>query len=217
MKLFTYNSKEEYHERQIDWAHGSAATRTQTWVEESDVIFLSNYLRENFNTSEFKMGICHGSKIGVENAWFEKHLGVETWGTDLGPGVDDAPHHSPYRDIINPDHNLQWDFHDIKDEWVDNVDFIYSNTLDHSDNPPHCLCQWMKCVKKTGACILEWTKWHSVDHANIGNPYGASLEEYQELVESNGFVVKEVLSKKFEPTHYFKKTGLKHFVIAVHP
>lgn len=215
-KLHKYGSYEEYVITQIGWAAGNRHGR---WMEESDMKFLADYFKENFDTSTFEMGICHGSKLGIENAWLQKHLGIDVWGTDLGARAHDpryAHDKSPYHDIICPVKNIQWDFHNVKDEWINAVDVIYSNALDHSNDPPYCLRQWMRCVKKTGACVLEWTPWHSENHQNIGNPYGATLEEYQQLATSNGFKVKDVLSKEFGADHQFRKTGLKHFVVVVH-
>ncbi len=215
VKLYEYESIEKYREQQIEWA---IPTRYGIWVEEEDIKFLADYLQQNFDISQFKMGICHGSKLGIENAWFEKYLGIDVWGTDLGDRAHDPRYkeQSPYHDIIDPHKNIQWDFHDVKDEWIDSVDVIYSNAMDHSRDPRFCLEQWMRCIKKTGACILEWTPWHSEKHANIGNPFGASLEEYQELAESCGFEVKDVLTKEFGPKHQFGKKGKKNFVIIVH-
>ncbi|MBK6621188.1 MAG: hypothetical protein IPG32_10020 [Saprospirales bacterium] len=32
-------------------------------------------------------------------------------------------------------HTIEWDFHEVKPEWIGRADFIYSNSFDHSYDP----------------------------------------------------------------------------------
>ncbi len=202
MKVHEYKNIEEYKEIQL---RGHYNSREGVWAQEGDIEYITAYLKENFDVSNFSFGICHGSKIGVENGWFEKHLGIKMLGTDLGPPKD-------------PVNNIEWDFHEVKDEWIDAVDVIYSNAFDHSYDPKMCLTQWMKCIKKTGACFLEWTPWHGEANSGPVDPFGATLEEYKQLVVDCGFEVKEILSKRFEVNQYHNRGSTqKHFVVVVHP
>jgi hypothetical protein len=91
-------------------------------------------------------GICHGTRNGSEQVNFSKYLKIPVIGTDIS---DTATQFA---------NTIQWDFHDIKDEWVNNIDFIYSNSLDHSYDPIYCLRQWFKCLKLGGICILAFEK-----------------------------------------------------------
>ena len=102
-----------------------------------------------FVSLEFKLinhkpqkGLCHGTRNGSEQRNFSKYLGIPVLGTDISETAPMFPN------------TIQWDFHHIKDEWVNNIDFIYSNSLDHSYDPIHCLRQWFKCLKPGGICIL---------------------------------------------------------------
>jgi hypothetical protein len=76
-------------------------------------------------------------------------------------------------------HVIQWDFHNVKEEWIGNIDFIYSNSWDHSFDPDLMLEQWLKCLKPGGLCFLEWTRNHAPARA-----YGADCcgMEYREFV-----------------------------------
>ena len=94
------------------------------------------------------------------------------------------------------EHVIRWDFHEVKDEWVDAVDFIYSNSWDHSYDPKRLLTAWMSCLRKGGRLFLHWTADHG--ESGIGGAwnadcFGASLAELEELVRSLGYRVDAVL------------------------
>ncbi len=67
------------------------------------------------------------------------------------------------------------------------MDFIYSNALDHSYDPRHCLDSWMRCLVRDGICILHWGPGHN----NVaGSPecskadcFQASLKEYHSMIK----------------------------------
>src|SRR5262249_40309486 len=70
---------------------------------------------------------------------------------------------------------IEWDFHETKPEWIDAVDFIYSNAFDHSYDPEKCLNAWMSCVRQGGICILEHTDKHEELDVSALDPFGAAL------------------------------------------
>jgi hypothetical protein len=77
---------------------------------------------------------------------------------------------------------------------VENVDFIYSNSFDHSYDPEKCLNAWMSCIKKGGVCILEHTSGH--ESATRLDPFGAHLSVMPYLILNWGkgkFHVREIL------------------------
>lgn len=99
---------------------------------------------------------------------------------------------------------IQWDFHDVKDEWVSAADFVYSNSLDHSFAPKFALEQWMKAVDKHGVLLIEHseTSWPSgsgvtfnvSDGASNGDMFFGSFSDYLKLASSvNGAEVVDVL------------------------
>jgi hypothetical protein len=76
---------------------------------------------------------------------------------------------------------LQMDFHRPLPRWIGEVDFIYSNSLDHSYDPQFCIGQWMKSLVDNGICFIEWTKYHSEAFMGDADCFGATLEEYTAL------------------------------------
>jgi len=163
VKLHKYNSYEEY--KRIQEA-ANIKKIDYVWATEDNIKLLSDYLMVHI--ADIKFGICHGSRTGKEQEWFRKHLGVEVIGTEISKTAIQFPN------------TIQWDFHDVKQEWVNNVDFIYSNSFDHSYKPIECLDAWVSCIKKTGVYILEWTIGHI--KAKLTDPFGATEAEYEEMI-----------------------------------
>lgn len=131
----------------------------RVWVQEENIEFLSEYIRQHIPNPHF--GLCHGTRRGLEQKWFKKYLGCNVIGTEISETAWDFPD------------TIQWDFHDVKSEWIDTVDFIYSNSLDHSYDPEKCLNAWVSCLNSGGMVIIE----HSDDHviAKESDPFGAPL------------------------------------------
>jgi len=131
------------------------------WVYKENVIFLSDYIKTLIPSPQF--GICHGSRNGKEQKWFRECLQCEVIGTEISDTAKDFPH------------TIQWDFHDIKPEWIDNVDFIYTNSFDHTYDPEKCLNAWMSCLRGNGICIIEHSSIHGPDFTSKQDPFGADL------------------------------------------
>jgi len=187
--LYEYENYEEYKQTQIE---GNIKKINNVWATEDNIELLSKYIKENVPTVSF--GLCHGTRRGVEQSLFRKYLGIEVLGTEISPTAEDFPY------------TIEWDFHEVKDEWQDNVDFIYSNSFDHSYNPERCLDAWMSCIKKDGICILEWTNDH-MEKTKL-DPFGASKKDYKKLI-NNKYKIKDVIkgnlsgTKKDKPTTFF--------------
>ncbi len=184
---------ERYREVQI---LGNKRKIANVWVLEENIAFLANYIQKTQGKVEF--GICHGTRRGKEQEWFRKHLGCEVIGTEISDTATDFPH------------TIQWDFHEVKPEWIDAADFIYSNSFDHSYDPKKCLNAWMSCVKKGGICILEHTSGH--EKATKLDPFGAHITQMPYLILTWGegrFFVREILTApaKGDAIHY------SHFLI----
>lgn len=168
-ELFSYQNKdgsfdyEKYKKTQIE---GNKLKINSIWVLEENIAFLSQFLKKSVPNMEF--GICHGTRRGKEQEWFRKHLSIEVIGTEISDTAENFPH------------TIQWDFHETKDEWINNVDFIYSNSFDHSYDPKKCLDSWTNCLKPNGICIIEHT---SVDEfVTELDPFAAKLSVMPFLV-----------------------------------
>lgn len=166
-----------YRQAQVD---GNLKKIDNVWVREENVEFLAGYLRETVGDIHF--GICHGTRRGKEQEWFRKYLSCEVIGTEISETATQFPH------------TIQWDFHEVKPEWLDAVDFIYSNSLDHSYDPRKCLDAWMSCISPGGVCILEHSSGHERAHAT--DPFGAHISQMPYLVLTWGqgrYFVREIL------------------------
>jgi len=176
MHLNKYKDFDEYKNYQIN---GNKGNSDGQWCQENEIQFLSKYLLENVSPLNF--GICHGTKQGSEQKWFSQYTNAKVIGTEISDSAKSYPN------------TIEWDFHKVKDEWLDNIDFIYSNALDHSYDPIMCLNSWMSCVKITGLCILEWTISHGEDNTSMVDPFGASEKEYEEMILNQHFLIKDKL------------------------
>lgn len=164
--------QEDGNKRKLDWVA----------VLEPNIEFLSNYIIARMPDPKF--GICHGTRRGKEQEWFRKYLGCKVIGTEISETATQFPH------------TIQWDFHEVKPEWLDAVDFIYSNSFDHTYDPEKCLSAWMSCLKKGGLCLLEYSSANEPLGANMLDPFGADLPLMPYLITLWGrgsFGVREIL------------------------
>jgi hypothetical protein len=158
----------------------------EVWVREENIEFLADYITSTVGRPAF--GICHGTRRGKEQEWFRKYLQCDVIGTEISDTAEQFPH------------TIQWDFHEIKDEWLDAADFIYSNSFDHSYDPEKCLNAWMRCVKNGGVCIIEHTSGH--EHATRLDPFGAHISQMPYLIllwGKGAFYVRDIIDAPSKP------------------
>lgn len=171
---------EQYRRVQIE---GNKNKLDKVWAAEENIALLSEYIKRRVLDPRF--GICHGTRRGKEQEWFRKYLGCEVIGTEISDTATQFPH------------TIQWDFHETKPEWIDSVDFIYSNAFDHSYAPEQCLNAWMTCVKRNGVCILEHSNLHGPEGTSELDPFGADITHMPYLIAQWGkgqYGVRELLS-----------------------
>lgn len=146
------------------------------------MLFLSKYIEENI--PDFSFGICHGTRRGLEQKWFQESLGGEVIGTEISDTAKDF------------EKTIQWDFHEENPEWVGKADFVYSNSWDHAYDPGKAISTWMRSLSSNGICILEHTSCHEAEHTSTLDPFGASRDAlpYLILEWSDGkYSVREIL------------------------
>lgn len=186
MKLYNYDSYEEYVAAQVE---GNVRKINNSYVDPISLSGMIGYLYNNLNITP-NLILCHGTRRGLEQQYF-----IETFsslgcnpkviGTEISHTATDYPN------------TIQWDFHNVKDEWLGATDIVYSNSFDHSYKPTDCLDAWMSCLSDNGVCVLEYsdvcdTKSGSTD------PFGATLDEY-----------KEFISEKYKIIDILTNDGLK--------
>lgn len=162
--LYQYLNKDGsfcYEEYRKIQENGNKSKINNIFVIEENVAFLASYIKSFVQSPRF--GICHGTRRGREQEWFRKYLSCEVIGTEISDTAETFPH------------TIQWDFHEVKPEWVASVDFIYSNSFDHSYDPEKCLNSWMTCLRQGGLCIIEHSSYDTPQWANELDPFGADL------------------------------------------
>lgn len=173
MRLYKHKDYEEYKKAQIS---KNVRKLNNIWIKNDELIKIVDHAKRHIKSINF--GICHG----VRNAWeveqFRKYFKADIIGTEIS------------HTAAQFNYTIQWDFHDIKNEWVGKFDFIYSNSFDHSNRPEYCLDQWMKCLKLTGICYIHWmrTNENKIDPADC---FAASRDEYRKLFNKKYKVVGE--------------------------
>ena len=161
--------KESYKEYGIDLQSNDINLKLDSYVNEDGIFDYESYVREQTkvnikkldfsgpdfwkisrisdhikqNIPDYKFGICHGTRRGTEQKDFRNILGIDVIGTEISETAEQFPN------------TIQWDFHEVKEEWKDNTCFIFSNSLDHSYDPIKCLRAWMSCIKPGGLIYIQ--------------------------------------------------------------
>lgn len=174
MKQYKHKDYKEYVEAQVD---KNERKIKNVWVNKGELISLSKQIKKCIPNISF--GICHGVRNSWEVKVLRQLLGIHIIGTEISPSA------------TNFKNTIQWDFHKLKDEWINSVDFIYSNSFDHSYDPSKCLDVWMKCIKKhKGICFIHWMS-TNVNKVDAADCFAGSLKEYRELFNKKYTIIKE--------------------------
>ncbi len=184
MKHFKYKSHEEYLTSQKT-ATERKFDPQKSWANEADLDLVANYIKRHCPKADF--GICHGVRNGFETAMLRRKLGIEVIGTDL-VGLAEQPY------------VVTWDFHNVPPEWIRKVDFIYSNSFDHSYDPAYCLEKWMECISPQGYCFLQWSVDHDSPEVDAVDCFSATLAEYQEMVSEKHILVETIKMVRIKVT-----------------
>lgn len=195
-KYIDSNGEFDYDEyRKIQIAGNKRKIRL-TWVKRENIFFLSDYILKNMRKVNF--GICHGTRRGKEQAWFKEYLDCDVLGTEISDTAKNFPN------------TIQWDFHEVKPEWIGAADFVYSNALDHSYDPEKCINAWMKCLKPNGMCIIEHGS--AQEKTTKLDPFGAKAWVMPYLILKWGkgkFCVQDIAEPPFEK----KRKCTQNFII----
>ena len=109
------------------------------------------------------------------------------------------------------ENTIEWDFHIAKDEWIGNVDIIYTNSFDHSPKPKECLDIWMSCLKENGVCIIEYSDVCDSKSGRI-DCFGATLDEYKEFITKKYDIV-DILTNEGIPDAGLSHKGDRWYII----
>ena len=166
----------------------------QQFETEENILLLCKILNDKI--PEKKLGICHGTRTGKEQYWFNEHLSGNSYvfGTDISENADS------YKDTII------FDMHNDNKEWLKKFNFIYSNSWDHSYNLKEMLLVWKKHLKKDGYIILNHTPGHTPAGTSEMDPTGCSSGYLKKILDELGLktnIVEGVpKNKKLSPWLY---------------
>ena len=76
---------------------------------------------------------------------------------------------------------MVWDFHDRNPKWIENFDFVYTNSLDQAWKPFQAISCWLEQIKTNGLIIIEHSRQHGVEGTSSMDPFGV-LPEYMPYV-----------------------------------
>ena len=167
VKIFKYKNYTEYKETQI---YFNKQKIDKVWADENTLKIIRDYLELNINSKKIE-GLCHGSRNGFEQNFFNKENNkFKVLGTDISETA------------LNYENSIVHDFHDEKKEWINNFDFIYSNSLDQSYDPQKALDVWLKQIKKYRFIILEHSDQHGVLSSGKMDPFGVEANFFPYLL-----------------------------------
>ena len=167
VKVYKYKNYKEYKETQVFY---NKKKINHVWADETSLRILSNFIKENVIKGSIK-GLCHGSRNGFEQEFFNNNIqNSEIIGTDISQTAK------------NYKNSFVWDFHEVNNEWLDNFDFIYTNSLDQSYDPKLALTTWLGQVNKDGYIIIEHSDQHGVRSSGKMDPFGVEANFFPYLL-----------------------------------
>lgn len=161
------------------------------------------------NQLQVRRGICHGARAGNECDELMRLLPMaDVIGTDI------VPYSGKSKLIRGKATVVEWDFNVPKPEWVGAFDLVYTNSLDHSDNPVVTLSVWIEQLAWNGALFVQWNR-ADLD-VKGGDCFGADLLEMIDLLNSVGRLQDMIYVKTdWQKGHPFRRHGLECVVYVV--
>jgi len=200
MKIYNYNSYEEYVAAQVE---GNVRKINNSYVDPISIGMLVEHLHTKYLLKP-ELVLCHGTRRGLEQEYFKNSF--ESFGvypTVIGTEISHTANQYP--------NTIQWDFHNVKDEWVGNVGLVYSNSFDHSYKPVDCLDAWMSCLSVDGKCVIEYSEVCDTKSGKT-DPFAATLNEYRDFIEDK-YIIDDIITNEGLKDMGKSHKGLRHFII----
>jgi hypothetical protein len=164
MKLLKFGTYDEYKRIQVE----ANRLKFANVLAEDDEL---RRIAETFVSSGAggRKGLCHGVRNGYEVQMLRRLLpSVDIVGTDISDTAATVPN------------CIVWDMHEVKPEWNGAIDFIYSNSWDHTYDPQLLFSRWAGCLSPGGRMFLSYTELHSEKGATEDtkfDAFGCGLDE----------------------------------------
>lgn len=173
MKVYEYNDYDHYVKEQID---GNKKKITRQFNGQNRIRWIHNHFPIASNI------ICHGTRSGGEQKEFLKYY-PEAYviGTEISDTAKDY------------EFTVQHDFAVQKEEWVNNFDIVYSNSIDHSFDPDKTITTWKDQLTSNGKLFVEWNIEHNLKSTPM-DPFSGSVQEFENFLKEHGLII-EATSK----------------------
>ena len=160
MKLYKFKDYEHYKKEQVK---ANVRKLDWTWIQEDTISKIKNF-KPNANKI-----LCHGVRNAKELEFFSKrYFGSEIIGTEISHTA------KQFQNVV------EWDFHEVNEQWKNNFDIVYSNSWDHSYDPIKSLKAWGGQLSQDGLMFVE----HGCDAKDNKSRASDPLEiEHNEIIE----------------------------------
>lgn len=177
MEIYKYKSYEEYVEAQTK---ANKIKINKIWVRDHVI----REIIRDFSGNP-KNILCHGTRNAAEQKMF-KNICVEcdVIGTEISETAKDFPR------------TVQWDFHDVNEEWMGKFDIVYSNSFDHSYDPNKSISTWRDQLSEKGTMYIEWCPDENINICIESDPLKITEKELKKIFIHNGLTIKGVLGVK---------------------
>jgi len=154
-----------------------------------------------------KRGICHGARNGSEaDELMKRFPGSTIFGTDLFPYSGKSSSTRGKAKVV------AWDFGKPHPKWKGKFDLVYTNSLDHAQDPEGTLAVWYEQLKPDGALFVQWNR--SDVGVKSGDCFGAELSEYIALMNVSGRVVDLLYTNvEWDKSNRLRRKGLETVVV----
>lgn len=195
MKLLTFKDYTEYRAIQVQ---ANTQKFKNVFAEAGELRRIAEDFARRVPGAAF--GLCHGVRNGFEVRVLRRLLpAVDIRGTDISDTAATIPH------------CVVWDMHEVKPEWVGAVDFLYSNSWDHTYDPYLLFSRWSQCLSPRGRLYLTYTQQHSADGVTEDSKFdalGCSLDELVTILQRT-MIVEDIL--EIQPRVSLARTLKKRF------
>lgn len=151
------------------------------WIQKETIKRIKEYCL--YKKIDANNVLCHGTRNGAEQKYFKQIFNCDVLGTEISPTATQF------------EHTIQWDFHEINEDWIGKFDLIYSNSWDHAYDFKKALTNWMRCLTSNGRVVIEYTASHrkADDKADC---FGLSKPDLIQFIENCGFTVESFFDAK---------------------
>lgn len=150
-------------------SEGNRLKLKMVYAKHSMIRDISRHARRKIG--DVKSILCHGTRNGRELEWFSGQFPeAEILGTDI---ADTAGQFG---------NTIQWDFHDMREDWRGKWNVVYTNSWDHAMEPERAFRAWADSLAPGGILYLEHGRGHGVDGTSTLDLFGASRSALKRLV-----------------------------------